>query len=46
MKKAVEAAVWAAAYSATRMGVQSGFPDRKLLEDVVFGGLELQFRDL
>lgn len=46
LEKAVEAAVWAAAYSTTKMGVQSGFPDRKLLEDVVFGGLELQFRDL
>lgn len=46
LEKAVEAAAWAAAYSTTKMGVQSGFPDRKLLEDVVFGGLELQFRDL
>lgn len=43
MEKTIEAAAWAAAYSATKLGVQGGFPDRKLLEDVAFSGLKLHF---
>ena len=43
MAKAIRAAVWAAAYSATRLGVQNGFPNRKLLEDVLSGTVELSF---
>jgi len=45
MAEAIGASVWAAAYSTTRIGVQSGVPDRKLLEDVAFGGLELHFQE-
>lgn len=43
MDKAIAASSWAAAYSATRLGVQSGFPDRSLLSEVLSGRLELQF---
>lgn len=42
LEQAIGAASWAAAYSATRMGVQNGFPDRTLLEDVAAGRLEVQ----
>lgn len=43
MDKAIAAASWAAAYSATRLGVQNGFPDRNLLNEVLSGRLELHF---
>ena len=43
MDKAVAAASWSAAYSATRLGVQSGFPDRNLLNEVLSGRVQLQF---
>ena len=40
---AVGAAAWAAAYSTTKLGVQCGFPDRSLLEDVRSGRVQLRF---
>lgn len=43
MAKAISGATWAAAYSTTKLGVQNGFPDRKLLEDVLFGNLQVSF---
>lgn len=43
MPDAIAAACWAAAYSATKLGVQCGFPDRNLLEDVRSGRVELRF---
>lgn len=39
----IRAASWAAAYSATKLGVQNGFPGRDLLNDVFSGQLKLQF---
>ena len=41
---AIAAASWAAAYSATKLGVQSGFPDRSLLLDIAAGNLQIQFQ--
>lgn len=43
MASAMDAATWAAAYSATKLGVQSGFPDRSLLLDVLSGHVHIQF---
>lgn len=43
LDESVSAASWAAAYSATRLGVQSGFPDRNLLNEVLSGRVQLQF---
>ena len=43
LPEAVGAASWAAAYSATKLGVQAGFPDRSLLEDVRSGRVQLHF---
>lgn len=40
---AIASASWAAAYSTTKLGVQCGFPDRNLLEDVRTNHLELHF---
>ena len=45
LSKAISAASWAAAYSATKLGVQSGFPDRSLLLDVASGNLRFQSQD-
>lgn len=42
LEDAISAATWAAAYSATKLGVQSGFPDRSLLLDVAAGNLRIQ----
>ena len=44
LPEAVSAAAWAAAYSATKLGVQSGFPARSLLLDVAAGNLQIQFQ--
>lgn len=44
LEDAISAAAWAAAYSATKLGVQSGFPDRALLLDVAAGKLQIHFR--
>ncbi len=44
LPEAVAAAAWAAAYSATKLGVQSGFPARSLLLDVAAGNLQIQFQ--
>lgn len=41
--QAVAAASWAAAYGTTKLGVQNGFPDRSLLEDVLSKHLQLTF---
>ena len=43
LPEAVGAAAWAAAYSTTKLGVQCGFPDRSLLEDVRSGRVQLRF---
>lgn len=40
---AISSAAWAAAYSTTKLGVQCGFPDRSLLEDVRLHRLQLNF---
>lgn len=44
-EEAVAAASWAAAYSTTKLGVQRGFPDRNLLEDVRRRHVQLTFRE-
>ena len=42
MEQAIKAASWAAAYSATKLGVQSGFPSRDMLHDVLSGHIQVQ----
>lgn len=45
MADAIGAASWAAAYSATKLGVQSGFPDRALLLDMASGKFRIEFQE-
>ena len=42
LEKAIGAATWAAAYSTTKLGVQSGFPSPDLLHDVLSGHVRVQ----
>ena len=44
LEDAISAAAWAAAFSATKLGVQSGFPNRDLLLDVASGNVQIQFQ--
>lgn len=43
LPEAIGSAAWAAAYGTTKLGVQRGFPDRDLLEDVRVNHLQLHY---